>query len=143
MPRNLKQNSKGLAPVYLRVTVNGQRFETGTSHFIEMSKFQESGRAIGSAEEVKELNEFPDVLRAKAFCHTEAINEHWPTKVESPKSYLSGGAYLTLNRNILYHLNKKSSVRMQLGLPLFGLVYGPDFEINGKTLTKTNSYREE
>ena len=26
---------------------------------------------------------------------------------------------------------------MQLGIPVFGLVYRPDFEINGKTLTKT------
>jgi hypothetical protein len=69
--------------------------------------------------------------------HTLLSNTNYLPKVESPKNYLSGGAYLTLSGNILYHLNKKSSVRMQLGLPVFGLVYRPDFEINGKTLTKT------
>ena len=69
--------------------------------------------------------------------HTLMSNTNYLPKIESPKSYLSGGAYLTLSGNIVYHLNKKSNVRMQLGLPVFGLVYRPDFEINGKTLTKT------
>lgn len=69
--------------------------------------------------------------------HTLLSNTNYLPEVESPKSYLSAGAYFTLSGNILYHLNRKSSVRMQLGLPLFGLVYRLDFEINGKTLTKT------
>jgi len=69
--------------------------------------------------------------------HTFLSNTNYLPKVESPKSYLSGGAYLTLSGNIHYHLNKKSSVRMQVGLPIFGLVYRPNFEIKGKTLTKT------
>ena len=47
------------------------------------------------------------------------------------------GAFLTFSGNILYRLNKKSAVRVQAGLPLFGFVYRPDFEINGKTLTTT------
>jgi hypothetical protein len=70
--------------------------------------------------------------------HTLLSNTNYLPKVESPKSYLSGGAYLTLSGNILYQLNKRNSIRMQLGLPIFGLVYRPDFEINGKTLTKTS-----
>jgi len=69
--------------------------------------------------------------------HTLLSNTNYLPEIESPKSYLSGAAFLTLSGNILYHLNKKSSVRMQLGLPIFGLVYRPDFEINGETLTKT------
>jgi hypothetical protein len=69
--------------------------------------------------------------------HTLLSNTNYLPEVESPKSYLSGGAYLALSGNILYHLNKKNSVRMQFGLPVFGLVYRPDFEINGKALTKT------
>lgn len=69
--------------------------------------------------------------------HSLLTNTNYLPEVESPKSYLSGGAYLTLNGKILYHLNRKSSVRMQLGLPFFGIVYRPDFEINGKSFTKT------
>ncbi len=53
----LKTNSEGLSPVYLRVTVNGQRFDISTSQFVDVAKWsQVGGRAMGSAKEVKELN---------------------------------------------------------------------------------------
>jgi hypothetical protein len=69
--------------------------------------------------------------------HSLLSNTNYLPDVEGPVSYLSGGAFLTFSGNILYRLNKKSSVRIQAGLPVFGFVYRPDFEINGKTLTKT------
>jgi hypothetical protein len=69
--------------------------------------------------------------------HTLLSNTNYLPDVESPKSYLSGGAFFTWSGYILYHLNRKSGVRMHVGLPLVGLVYRPDFEVNGKTLTKT------
>ena len=69
--------------------------------------------------------------------HSLLSNTNYLPDIESPVSYLSGGAFLTFSGNILYRLNKKSSVRLQAGLPVFGFVYRPDFEINGKTLTKT------
>jgi len=66
--RKSKTTTTGLSPIYLRVTVDGQRFETASSRFIEMSKWsQDAGKAIGSTKEAKELNEFLNVLRAKAF----------------------------------------------------------------------------
>jgi len=68
--------------------------------------------------------------------HSLLSNTNYLPDVEGPTSYLSGGAFLTFSGNILYRLNKKSSVRVQAGLPVFGFVYRPDFEINGKTLTK-------
>jgi hypothetical protein len=70
--------------------------------------------------------------------HSLLSNTNYLPKVESPKNYLSGGSYLTLSGNILYQLNKRNSIRMQFGLPIFGLVYRPDFEINGNTLIKTS-----
>jgi len=69
--------------------------------------------------------------------HSLFSNTNYLPDVEGPISYLSGGAFLTLSGNILYRLNKKNSIRVQAGLPVFGFVYRPDFEINGKTLTKT------
>ncbi len=66
--RKSKTNPNGLTPIYLRVTINGQRFETATAHFVEIKSWsQRAGKATGSSKEVKELNEFLDVLRAKAF----------------------------------------------------------------------------
>jgi hypothetical protein len=69
--------------------------------------------------------------------HTLLSTTNYLPEIEAPVSYTSAGSYLTLSGNILYLLSKKSSLSMQLGLPVFGLVYRPDFEINGKTLTKT------
>ena len=71
--------------------------------------------------------------------HSLFSNTNYLPDVEGPISYLSGGAFLTFSGNILYRLNKKSSIRVQAGLPVFGVVYRPDFEINGKTLTKTTA----
>jgi hypothetical protein len=69
--------------------------------------------------------------------HTLLGFTNYLPEIEAPVSYTSAGSYLTLSGNVLYRLSKKSSISMQLGLPVFGLVYRPDFEINGKTLTKT------
>jgi integrase-like protein/Arm domain-containing DNA-binding protein len=66
--RKSKTNSTGHVPIYLRATVNGQRFETATTRFVEISKWsQEAGRAKGNTKEVKALNDFLEVLRTKAF----------------------------------------------------------------------------
>lgn len=66
--RKSKTTTAGLSTIYLRVTIDGERFEMASSRSIETSKWsQEAGRAIGNTKEAKELNEFLDVLRAKAF----------------------------------------------------------------------------
>jgi hypothetical protein len=58
-------------------------------------------------------------------------------KVELPKNNYSAGAFIALAGDVTYHLSKRSSAEMRFRLPIFGVAYRPDFEINGKTLTKT------
>lgn len=66
--RKSKSNSSGQAPIYMRVTVRGGRFESSTARFVEMKKWSSDlGRAKGTSKEIDELNEFLDVLRTKAF----------------------------------------------------------------------------
>src|SRR5216684_526442 len=66
--RKSKSNRRGLAPIYFRITADGQRFETATARFVEIKNWsQDAGKIMGSSKEAKELNEFLDVLRAKAF----------------------------------------------------------------------------
>jgi site-specific recombinase XerD len=99
--RKSKTNAEGQAPVYLRMTANGQRFETATSRYIEPSKWsQETGRALGGTKEAKELNEFLNVLRAKAFdiqkkiivvgqeVTSESFSRHWHGIKEKPRLLL-------------------------------------------------------
>lgn len=69
--------------------------------------------------------------------HTLLSSINYLPSIEEPNRYLSSGSFLTLSGSVVYHLTKKSGMNVQVGVPIFGLVYRPDFEINGKTLSKT------
>src|SRR6478609_9517253 len=99
--RKSKTSPNGLTPIYMRVTVNGQRFEAATSRFIKISKWsQEAGKASGDDIEANELNEFLDVLRTKAFdiqkkliIHGSEVSigsfaKHWHGTAEKPRMLL-------------------------------------------------------
>lgn len=99
--RKSKTTTAGLSPIYLRVTIGGERFETATSRSIEFAKWsQDAGKAIGSTKDVKELNEFLNVLRAKAFdiqkklitigaiVTSEIFSKQWHGVKEKPRMLL-------------------------------------------------------
>src|SRR5688572_1009043 len=96
--RKSKSNSDGLAPIYLRVTVNGKRFEAAIARFVNTHDWsQKNGRSNGNTKQLKELNEFLDVLRNKAFdvqkklitlgidVTTEAFSKQWRGVKETPR----------------------------------------------------------
>jgi len=61
-------NQQGFCPVTLRVTIRGARFEATTGRLVEKSKWSpQSAKLIGRISEVKETNEFLDLLRAKVY----------------------------------------------------------------------------
>jgi hypothetical protein len=68
--------------------------------------------------------------------HSLLSNTNYLPDIEAPKSYLSGGAFFTLSGALSVRLNERSNFIVRVGLPVFGLVYRPDFEINGNTLTE-------
>src|SRR3546814_8141294 len=52
-----KTTKEGLLPIYLRVTINGKRFEVSTGRYLDASRWSvASGRAKGNAEEARSLN---------------------------------------------------------------------------------------
>jgi len=56
--------------------------------------------------------------------------------IELPNNYITTGAYITGTGNFLFQINNRSSIEAQLAIPIAGIVYRPDFEVNGRTLTK-------
>jgi site-specific recombinase XerD len=63
-----KNYTSGTAPIYLRITVNGQRAELTANRECEPEKWNShSGRAIGTKESIKSLNAFLDNLQAEAY----------------------------------------------------------------------------
>jgi len=56
-----KNYTSGLAPVYLRITVDGERAEVTTNRECEPEKWNShSGRPTGTKENIKSLNAFLD-----------------------------------------------------------------------------------
>ena len=62
--KSTKANSVGLFPIYVRLTVNGQRFEYSTKKFIQSSKWSnELSRMKGNSEEARSINNLLDFIK--------------------------------------------------------------------------------
>ena len=58
----------GIAPVYVRITVNGVKAEAGIKRMVPVDLWdQKSGRAIGTSTEVREINQFLELIRKKIY----------------------------------------------------------------------------
>ncbi|NML20792.1 site-specific integrase [Pseudoflavitalea sp. G-6-1-2] len=65
--RKSKTTKEGLAPVYVRITVNGNRIDQSLQKFVLVARWDAAaGRVKGNNPEAKELNTFLDAIRAKA-----------------------------------------------------------------------------
>ena len=63
-----KNYQLGLVPIYLRITVDGQRTELTTSRECNPVKWNnKSGRAVGTKEDIKSFNAFLDNLQARVY----------------------------------------------------------------------------
>ena len=64
--KEARKDIKGFAPIYLRITVNGQRGEISTNRKITPSWWDKSSeRAGGRSETARTMNSFLDALVAK------------------------------------------------------------------------------
>ena len=65
--RVTKQNKDGEAPVYLRITCDGQRAEVSIRVFVAPSKWQSArGRVRGNSEEARRLNQSIETFEHRA-----------------------------------------------------------------------------
>ncbi|TKC03595.1 site-specific integrase [Pedobacter cryotolerans] len=59
-----KNYTKGVVPIYIRITVNGKRAESATGRSCEPDRWNgKSGRSIGTKEDSRSLNSFLDQLQ--------------------------------------------------------------------------------
>lgn len=69
-----KKHVNGSVPIYLRVTIGGQRFESNTDREILPSKWSKNlGKAIGNSEEIKQLNQYLETLQHKVYSYQQQI----------------------------------------------------------------------
>lgn len=87
-----KNYVKGPAPIYMRITVNGQRAEITTGRDCDPAKWNpQAGRANGTKEEIKTFNSFLDTLQAKMYdAHKDLVEKEELITAETLKNKFSG-----------------------------------------------------
>ncbi|SCY19176.1 Site-specific recombinase XerD [Nonlabens sp. Hel1_33_55] len=72
-----KVDSKGFAPIYLRITVDGTRKEVSIKRRIEIKKWSTAAnKAIGRTDDVRELNAYLDIITSKLYQHHKELIEN-------------------------------------------------------------------
>lgn len=60
--------------IYLRVTINGQRFEVSTGRYIEPFRWSvDNGKIKGNSEEARTINAYLETLRQKVYIYQKSI----------------------------------------------------------------------
>lgn len=89
--RNDKLDSKGKAPIYMRITVNGERAELSTHRKVEPNKWNNAGKVKGSKDEVKQLNSYLDILQNRIYdIRAELVQRNEFITAEKIKQEFSG-----------------------------------------------------
>ena len=90
--KTTKANAAGQLPIYIRLTVDGQRFEFSTKRFIEKSKWSpELSKMKGNSEEARTLNSYLDLMKSKVFdVQMELIHKNEDLSLENFKSRILG-----------------------------------------------------
>ncbi len=87
-----KNYTSGLAPIYLRITVDGKRSEITTNRECNPEKWNsKSGRLIGTKEDIKSFNAFLDNLQSKVYeAHRYLSENERPITAETLKNQFLG-----------------------------------------------------
>ena len=90
--KTTKANAAGKLPIYIRLTVDGQRFEFSSKKFIEKSKWSpELSKMKGSSEEARTINNYLDLMKSKVFdIQMELIHKNEELSLENFKSRILG-----------------------------------------------------
>ena len=90
--RSKKAVATGLLPLYVRLTVDGERLEFSSKKFVEKSKWSsEQSKMKGNSDEARTLNNYLDLIKSKVFdIQMELIHKNQELTIENFKSRLTG-----------------------------------------------------
>lgn len=85
--KKTKTTTEGLVPIYMRVTIDGNRFEISTKRYVKIEQWSpQAGRMKGNHEEAKQINSLLDAFKVKVYDHQrEILNEGKSLSVETLK----------------------------------------------------------
>lgn len=85
--RKSRATTQGLIPIYMRITLKGERFGVTTKVYVREEQWSiEAGKMKGSTEEAKRINSLLDAMRVRAFDYQrEILNEGKPLNMDTFK----------------------------------------------------------
>lgn len=88
--KSTKMNAVGKLPIYVRLTVNGQRLEFSSKKFIEKSKWSpEMTKMKGQSEEARSVNSYLDMIRSKVLgAELELLHKNEDITIENFQAIL-------------------------------------------------------
>ena len=90
--KRAKTTTDGLVPIYLRITIDGQRLEISTKRYVEPLKWSsEAGKMKGNSEEAKSINSYLDVTKGSVYDYQKELMQHClEVNVENMRNKLLG-----------------------------------------------------
>ena len=88
--KSTKMNADGKLPIYIRLTVNGQRLEFSSKKFIEKSKWSpEMTKMKGQSEEARSVNSYLEMIRSKVLgAELELLHKNEDLTIENFQAIL-------------------------------------------------------
>ncbi|HLA56316.1 MAG TPA: Arm DNA-binding domain-containing protein [Flavobacterium sp.] len=90
--KSTKANTTGQFPIYIRLTVNGNRLEFSTKKFVDSSRWSaDLAKMKGTTEEARSINSYLDLMKSKILdIQMELIHKNQELSIENFKSKLFG-----------------------------------------------------
>ncbi|MDI1255576.1 MAG: site-specific integrase [Flavobacterium sp.] len=90
--KSTKANTTGQFPIYIRLTVNGNRLEFSTKKFVDSSRWlADLAKMKGTTEEARSINSYLDLMKSKVLdIQMELIHKNQDVNIENFKSKLFG-----------------------------------------------------
>lgn len=127
--KKAKATTAGLIPIYLRITIRGERFEISTKRYLDPSKWSvEAQKAKGNIEETRSLNSYLDTLKAKVYANQrEMIQDNIELTAENFKNKWLG---ISDRKHLLFEVFEHHNIQLEE-------LIGSDFSAGTLTLYKT------
>jgi len=130
--KRAKTTTDGLVPIYIRVTVDGERIELSTKRFTSPDKWSvEGNRMKGTSAEAKAINTYLDTLKAKVYEYQQQlIREDEEVNAENMRNKILG---IEKRKHMLVAIFKQHNDEVKA---LIGKDYAPATHIRYETSLK-------
>ena len=104
--RNARKNENDPAPIYMRITINGTRYEQSINRWVQSSKWSAAtGRMKGSSGDARALNDYIDILKNKVQAiEREMLNDRREINYKTFKEKWLG---ISVNKKMLLDIFKQ------------------------------------